>query len=159
MATLSNAEKRLLQFLVKHGTADRAKMQLVELSAASEGRSVIEVLQYLDVVSEEQVASELARALRIPVVDLPAVVFDDAAIQLVDQQVAVKLSVVPLRVEGNHLLLAMANPLDHEGIRELEFTTGRRIRPTVAIRSAVLEAIENCYKMNGYDRRPALADS
>ncbi len=54
-----------------------------------------------------------------------------------------------MRVEGNHLLLAMANPLDHEGIRELEFATGRRIRPTVAMRSAVLEAIENCYKMNG----------
>ena len=124
-------------------------MQIVEQSAASEGRSVIDVLKYLDVVSEEQVASELARALRIPVVDLPGVVFDDAAIQLVDQQVAVKLSVVPLRVEGNHLLLAMANPLDHEGIRELEFATGRRIRPTVAMRSAVLQAIEDCYKMSG----------
>ena len=149
MASLSNADKRLLQFFVKHGKVDQVKMQAVEKSAASQGRSVISALASLNVMTEDEVASELSRALRVPLVDLSGVVFDDAAVQLVDQQVAVKLGVVPLRVEGNQLLLAMANPLDLEGIRELEFATGRRIRPTVALRSSLLEAIEDCYKMTG----------
>jgi type IV pilus assembly protein PilB len=146
---LSNAEKRLLQFLVKHGKVDPAKMQTVENSAATQGRPAISVLEALGVMSEDQVASALSGALKIPLVDLSGVVFDDAAVQLIDQQAALKMNVVPLRVEGNHLLLAMANPLDLEGIRDLEFATGRRIRPTVALRSAVLEAIEDCYKMPG----------
>jgi type II secretory ATPase GspE/PulE/Tfp pilus assembly ATPase PilB-like protein/ActR/RegA family two-component response regulator len=149
MPPLSNADKRLLQFLVKHAKADRAKLEVVERVAIAEGRSVIDVLAIQEVMSEEQVAAELSGALRIPLVDLSGVVFDDAAVQLVDHQVAVKLGIVPLRVEGNHLLLAMANPFDHEGIRDLEFATGRRIRPTAALRSAVLEAIEGCYKMPG----------
>jgi type IV pilus assembly protein PilB len=149
MASLSNADKRLLQFFVKHGRVDQAKMQAVEKSAASQGRSVISALASLNVMTEEEVASELSRALKIPLVDLSGVVFDDAAVQLVDRPIAVKLGVVPLRVEGNQLLLAMANPLDLEGIRHLEFATGRRIRPTVALRSSVLEGIEDCYKMPG----------
>jgi type IV pilus assembly protein PilB len=149
MPALSNADKRLLQFLVKHGKADRAKLQVVEQMAISEGRSVIEVLAFQEVMNEEQIAAEVSGALRIPLVDLSGVVFDDAAIQLVDHRVAVKLSIVPLRVEGNHLLLAMANPFDHEGIRDLEFATGRRIRPTAAVHSAVVEAINDCYKMPG----------
>ncbi len=149
MASLSNADKRLLHFFVKHGKVDQAKMQAVEKSVLSQGHSVIAALASLNVMTEEEVASELSRALRIPLVDLSGVVFDDAAVQLVDQQVAVKLGVVPLRVEGNQLLLAMANPLDLEGIRDLEFATGRRIRPTVALRSPLLEALEDCYKMPG----------
>jgi type IV pilus assembly protein PilB len=148
MASLSNAEKRLLQFLVKHGKIDQAKVQAVERAAASQG-SVISAVASLNIMTEEEVAAELSRALRAPLVDLSAVVFDDAAVQLVDQQAAVKLGVVPLRVEGNQLLLAMANPLDLEGIRDLEFATGRRIRSTVALRSSLLEAIEDCYKMPG----------
>jgi type IV pilus assembly protein PilB len=148
MASLSSAEKRLLQFLVKHGKLDQAKTQAVEKAAASQ-RSVVSALASLNLMSEEQVASELSAALRIPLVDLSGVVFDDAAVQLVDQQVAVKLNVVPLRVEGNQLLLAMVNPLDLEGIRDLEFATGRRIRSTVAVRSALIEALEDCYKMPG----------
>jgi type IV pilus assembly protein PilB len=149
MASLSSADKRLLQFLVKHGKLDQAKMQAVEKSATSQGRPVIGALAALNVMTEEEVASELSRALRVPLVDLSGVVFDDAAVQLVDQQVAFKLNAVPLRVEGNQLLLAMVNPLDLEGIRDLEFATGRRIRPTVALRSSLLEAIEHCYKMPG----------
>ena len=84
---LSNAEKRLLQFLVKHGKVDPAKMQTVENSAAARGRPAISVLAALDVMSEDQVASALSGALKIPLVDLSGVVFDDAAVQLVDQRV------------------------------------------------------------------------
>jgi type IV pilus assembly protein PilB len=43
----------------------------------------------------------------------------------------------------------MSNPLDQEAIRHVEFATSHRVKPAVAVRSQVAEAIAHIYKREG----------
>src|SRR5438093_13649105 len=43
----------------------------------------------------------------------------------------------------------MANPFDQEAIRQVEFSAGCRVRPAVAPYSAVVQAIDARYKLDG----------
>jgi DNA-binding response OmpR family regulator len=49
--------------------------------------------------------------------------------------------VFPVRVEGTRLQLAMSDPMDHALVSEIEFKTGVRLAPMIALESSVKNAI------------------
>jgi type IV pilus assembly protein PilB len=53
--------------------------------------------------------------------------------------------VLPMEVGPRYLGLCMADPLDLAAVDDLQFQTGRRVRPIVATPDAVLDAIERAY--------------
>ncbi|MBI3329544.1 MAG: Flp pilus assembly complex ATPase component TadA, partial [Nitrospinae bacterium] len=63
----------------------------------------------------------------------------------ISEELARKHACLPLKVEGNSLLLAMANPWDYEAIQDVQFASSLMVRPVVASRTEVLDAIEAHY--------------
>jgi len=140
------ADRRLLAFLVHAKKLDAAKGSEIERLAADEDLSIIQALAARGVLGEDEVAKAIAAGLRIPLLALDSAPFDEQVEAYVKDEMAVKCAVVPVRKEGEALVIAMANPFDQEVIRAIEFSSGRRVRPGVATRSGVLEAIEQRYK-------------
>jgi type IV pilus assembly protein PilB len=58
---------------------------------------------------------------------------------------ALAYRVVPVRLEGDALILAMAYPLDGNAIDDLRWAVGRDICPAVAFRAAIVMALEKYY--------------
>jgi type IV pilus assembly protein PilB len=79
--------------------------------------------------------ADLARALAeqagIELVDLAKVVPEKAALALVDATTAHTFGVLPLRVEGKTLVVAIADPLNTAITEDLRFTTGVDVRPAL----------------------------
>jgi type IV pilus assembly protein PilB len=73
---------------------------------------------------------------------------EDKASIYVKEEMAARCVLMPIRKEGDSLILAMANPFDHEAIRQIEFGAGCRVRPVVAPYSALIQAIEVHYKLD-----------
>jgi type II secretory ATPase GspE/PulE/Tfp pilus assembly ATPase PilB-like protein len=146
-AALGN--QRLLNLLLKRGKIDRTAAAAAERTVIEERISAIEALDGAGLVSESDVAALLGTELKLPFVDLKSVPFNEGGVDLVDESTATRFQLVPIRLQRDLLVLAMANPLDQEAIRHIEFATGRRVRPAVAVRSQIVEAIAHVYRREG----------
>lgn len=119
-----------------------------ELAAAlDEQRSTHERLGEVLVrrgVDPDAVARALAAQLRLPYAERPLTP-ERSALVLVDQSLALRSRVLPLAVRERRLRVAMADPLDAAAVDDLQFQTGRRIEPVVAVPGAVDEALAAAY--------------
>jgi general secretion pathway protein E len=75
---------------------------------------------------------------------------ESEALRLVSETIARKYSVIPLKLEGNVLHVAMANPADIMALEDLASLTQLRIEPERAALEEVQEAIDFNYK--DYDK-------
>jgi type IV pilus assembly protein PilB len=142
---LSASTERLARILATAGVIPPEKRDLARQVDGSE--SLARRVVRLGLASEEQIAHALAAALRIPYVTPGAVPRDAAA--LVPQSLAEKHTVCPLAVEGDTLHLAMADPLNLDAIKDVEFQSRRNVRPAVATPADVHAAIGRCYAADG----------
>jgi type IV pilus assembly protein PilB len=144
------ADVALLKFLARNGliTSDVAQQAESALLAQTNGLTAIDWLSRKHVVQEEMVARFLSEQLRLPYVNLPAVALNPAATGLVKEDLAMKYGVVPLRAPQGVLVVALANPLDREALRTIEFACGRRVYPEVATQTAVRDALEHAYHLD-----------
>ena len=53
---------------------------------------------------------------------------------------------IPIRTEGRHMLVAMANPTDYRAMQEVEFKIGRTLKVLVCTRTEILDAIAKFYE-------------
>src|SRR5215813_4549592 len=97
------------------------------------------------VVPETDVLRALSEQFGVPGIDLNQVAIPIAHLDLVPREVAESSRIHPVLVRADRLFLAMANPRDKRVIDELEFVTGRRIYPYVAISTTLEKAIRDAY--------------
>ncbi|MGH7899871.1 MAG: ATPase, T2SS/T4P/T4SS family [Candidatus Binatia bacterium] len=142
----TEADKSLLSFLIGARKLDPDKAEEIEVFAADQDLSLTEALAARAILGEDDVAAAVAVGLKLPLLNLTTVAFDDQVTVLIKEDLAERFVVVPVRKDGDALILAMANPLDQEAIRAVEFTAGCRVQPVVAPRSAIVAAIDQCYK-------------
>jgi type II secretory ATPase GspE/PulE/Tfp pilus assembly ATPase PilB-like protein/CheY-like chemotaxis protein len=146
VSALTPADRRLLNLLRKAGRIDAARAAAIERTAADERISVIDAIVASALMSDADIAKTVSDALKVPLLDLSAATFEERAGERIDEKAARKYAVVPIRVENDVLVVATANPLDHESLKSLEFATGLGLRPVVASREQILEAIQRLYR-------------
>ena len=88
----------------------------------------------------EQVARALARQLQLPYAP-PPLAPEAAALRLVRPELARRLRVLPLGLSEHGLRIATAEPLDLNGLDDLQFQSGRRVEPVVASAAAIARAL------------------
>jgi len=81
----------------------------------------------------------------VPGIDLQQVVIPLANLDLVPREIAEKHLIIPVLVRDDRIFLAMADPEDKRLVDELEFVTGKKVFPYVAIHSRLRAVIEEAY--------------
>ena len=104
-------------------------------------------------VSEEDVAEALAEQLTLNYIDPTEIKIDPACVWKVNRNIAERRLVLPIRSESNGTVVAMADPQDHEAIRELEFSLKGRIIPVVASPQRIRRAILRHYSVEAVASR------
>ncbi len=140
----------LLRYLVRAGliTNEVAQTAEAELASQNDKVSAIDWLVANGSVAEDQVAEALAKTLRLPFLDLAVVALDQSVTRLLREELATRYQVVPLRVQGQTLTVAMVNPLDRGALRDIEFSTGMRIQVEVATQTALRDALGHAYHLD-----------
>jgi type II secretory ATPase GspE/PulE/Tfp pilus assembly ATPase PilB-like protein len=115
-------------------------------SRAKESRgSVWDLLLEERKIDEQELADAFSKALRVARVRLEEE-FLDHTLDPLPEKLARRYVCLPLRMQGNKLLLCMANPADLNAIREVEFHTGSTVSPMVATRTEILTEIDRYYQ-------------
>ncbi|MBK6630972.1 MAG: Flp pilus assembly complex ATPase component TadA [Betaproteobacteria bacterium] len=96
-------------------------------------------------VEEKAIHDILRRELLLDEVALDEVSVDPAVASLVPHTICQRQWVVPLKLEGRRLLLAVADPLDAGLLDDLRFITGLELTPVLASSQAILAKITEVY--------------
>jgi DNA-binding response OmpR family regulator len=105
------------------------------------GERLASVLVRQHILTEKFAVTYLGRQLGVPPIDLSKVEIDLSLLDVIPLELCERSLVFPVRVEGTRLQLAMSDPMDHALVSEIEFKTGVRLAPMIALESSVKNAI------------------
>lgn len=116
-----------------------------------EGGRLASKLMEMGVTGEEELLLALGDQLGVPAVDLARTVINLKSLDLVPEQVAKDAVVLPLSVEPERVILAMANPLDQSVIDEISFVTGKKVEPYVVLDARLKKVLRDVYALHKRD--------
>ncbi len=152
-------KSRLLgQILKSAGAVGEGDVQAALADQRKHGGLIGQCLVARGACTDAQVASALAEQAGLKSVDLTRETPEPEALELVDGSVAHTFLVLPLRMEGSELVVALADPLNQAVLDDLAFTTGRAIRATVASVDSLRAAVVQHYGEEA-DLASAIADA
>ncbi len=141
---------RLDEVLLKSGLISEEQLATAKADAARTRKRLPETLIDLGMIEERQFARWMAKVSRAPLVD-PISEDESAAIShKITRGVGREIEVVPIRIVGEELHVAVTNPLDRSAIDMVAATTGFRVRPFTGVRS-VVERLVNRFYPEDYD--------
>lgn len=108
-------------------------------------RPIASVLTDEGFLDETDAIRALSEQFGLPGLDLSRIVVELSTLDFVPEDVAVERQMLPVLVQDDQLFLAMSNPNDQKAIDELEFVTGRKVRPYVVVSSSLLRATHQAY--------------
>jgi DNA-binding response OmpR family regulator len=105
------------------------------------GERLASVLVRQNILTEKFAVTYLGRQLGVPGVDLSKTEVDLGLLEVVPLELCERHLVFPVKVEGTRLQLAMSDPMDHGLVSEIEFKTGVRLAPMIALEASIKNAI------------------
>ncbi|MDA3936795.1 MAG: ATPase, T2SS/T4P/T4SS family [Actinomycetota bacterium] len=132
--------KRLGKILVQAGTVTQE--QVDEAIAGAGERSLTTALSELGYADEIAIAQAVASQMALVYIDLGMYEIDPNAATLLSADLAKRYFVLPVKVQGEELVVAMSDPANIFAIDDLRIVTGYEIKPVVAAESELAAAIE-----------------
>lgn len=104
-------------------------------------------------ISDVAALKALSEQHGIPGIDLGQICLKLEDLELLPREIAEKHLILPVLVRDDRLFIAMANPREKKVIDELEFVTGKKVYPYVALEGPLSAVIEEAYdkKTRGED--------
>ena len=120
---------------------------IMSITLLQERRSepMIALLLEKDWVEERKIRKLLKTDLLIEEVQLPEFSIDPVLTEIIPRSFCARQLVMPLKLEGSHLLIAMADPLDEGLVDEVRFTAGLDLQIVTADVAAIRKKIEEVY--------------
>ena len=140
------ARKRIGEILVAAGAAKPAAVEQALAQQLTEGGLLGEILQKAHACTEEDVLRALGVQLGIPyMADFPAADMDSELAAKVPIGFAKQHRVMPLRREGDAVLVAMADALDVGALDDVRGMLATEVQPVLFPSGKLLEAINHVY--------------
>lgn len=135
--------------------------QLTQAIAEAGQRSLPAVLDELGFASETRIAQAVAEQMGLAFIDIGSYDVDPNAATLISSDLMRKHVVLPVKLEGDDLVVAMADPANIFAIDDLRIVTRKEIRAVVAAESDLSVAIDrfNSNQTNVDDMIGDLEDS
>ncbi|MGI8575660.1 MAG: PilT/PilU family type 4a pilus ATPase [Egibacteraceae bacterium] len=128
--------------LVAQGVVDQAGLRAASERQGADGSSLVNALVAMGVASESQIVQAIARHVGLPFVDTSAGGVDPEAALMLDRATAERLVALPIAFgDENELIVAIADPNNAVGVREVATATGMSCRPALTVRSDLMAAI------------------
>ncbi len=145
-----SGKKRLGDLLLSSGFIEEAQLTEALRLQKDTGKRLGRIVVERGWVSDQDLLSVLGEQLNVPYIRLRSRIYDPEAVKLLDKEIAKRLKVLPLfRVRGV-LFLATANPQAIPVLDEVEERVGVSVRPILAGREDILQAINEADSNSEY---------
>ncbi|SEK92431.1 MULTISPECIES: GspE/PulE family protein [unclassified Butyrivibrio] len=149
-------KKRIGDLLIERGLINDKELQFALDMQKQTHEKLGEVLINNRIVSPEDMAKTLAVQLEVDYIDLAKVNIPQELTKLVQKNTAKQNHLVPVRQQGDSLLVAMDDPLNFYALDEVRKASNLKIVPLIATNVAVERAINTLY--GNENAKQAIAD-
>ena len=137
--------RKLGDLLKEEGIIDDFQLEAALSHQRNWGGKLGAIVVELEFAREEDIARVISEKLKIPYVNLFEPELPQESVKMLKAEIVKKYNVIPVRREGNSLVLAMSDPMDIETMDNIRFITGLSIKPMLAMASEVKDAIRKYY--------------
>ena len=141
----SAPRRKIGDILLAEGLIDNLQLRAAIGHQKKWGGKIGSALVDLGIVREEDIARVLEGQLREPCLTEVMLNPEPEALKLLTAEEATRHVVLPLRVDGYDLRMAMSNPSDLSLADELGHKLGKRVRGVLAVESAIKKCIRKYY--------------
>jgi general secretion pathway protein E len=151
----------LLDYLVSRGKVTSAAQERAKRLVEDSGEGLFNVLTRMGLVSERQLAEELADYTRFPIAainEYPEVPISAGGLS---ERFIKEARLIPLFVSSAEVGIAIVNPFDSEALEAVRFATGRAVRISIAYPAnfeSVFERVYGTTKRTAESTEQPLAD-
>ena len=144
-------EPRVAELLVRGGVVSRDQLNKAQQNGRDSGSSVMKELVQLGFTTEQTLTEFLAKQFGIEKIELAPEEIEESVFTLVPPQLTQKHQLVPTKLTGSILTVAMADPTDLIAINEIKFITGYGVRVVLASPSAIKKTLDHRFGGVSYD--------
>jgi type IV pilus assembly protein PilB len=142
---VAEAGQQIGTLLVRAGVISESQLadalEVHRVTGAPLGRTLVD----LGVATPEQALAALGSQIGIPYLDFGRRTPSPDAVALVPRELALRYTLMPVAIEGDRLLLAMADPQNVLALDDVRIMTGYDVKPAIATKGDILAAIETHY--------------
>ena len=120
--------------------------QLDQALAENKGGRLASRLAASGTITDVAALKALSEQHGIPGIDLGQICLRLEDLELLPREIAERHLILPVLVKDDRLFIAMANPREKKVIDELEFVTGKKVYPYIALESALSDVIREAYE-------------
>lgn len=136
---------RLGEILVEKGIITPQELEAAVRKQHETKEMIGAVLVNMGLITERKLLQVLGEQQGIRFMDLKGINIDPKAIELVPAKFAWHYRIMPIRLEGNVLTIAIANPFDMWPIDDLETNLGYRVDKVLATGQDIADGIKKFY--------------
>jgi type IV pilus assembly protein PilB len=140
---------QLADILLERGLIDQNALEEAYEEHERAGRSLGRVLVERGLLTESQLVAALSAQIGLQFVDLSEYPVDGSAVAKISPGLCRRYTALPIGYEDGRLLVAMADPANVIALDDIRSLTGMDVRPVVATRSDVVNAINRFHRMEG----------
>ena len=136
---------RIGQILINSGDITEEQLDQVLLKQKTSKKRVADILIEDGIVTEQQVCKALEKQLFIPYIDLDTIQIPEDLGSIIPEDLAQQHMVVPIELEGRFLTVAIADPLNYQGIKDIGIATRYKIKPVIGEASKISIKLREMY--------------
>ena len=138
---------RIGQILINSGdiTEEQLDDVLIKQKTTNGGKRVADILIEDGIVTEQQVCKALEKQLFIPYIDLDSVSIAEELGGIIPEDLAQQHMVVPIEQEGRFLTVAIADPLNYQGLKDISIATKMKIKPVIGEPTKITGKLRELY--------------
>src|SRR5262245_39965313 len=121
--------------------------ELERALAENKGGRLASRLAASGAISDVAALKALSEQHGIPGIDLGQICLRLEDLELLPREIAEKHLILPVLVREDRLFIAMANPRERQVLDELEFVTGKKVYPYVALDLVITKVIQEAYTL------------
>lgn len=148
---------RLGERLVRAGLISPDELETALQQQQTQGKRIGEALSELGFLDEAQMLPFVAEQMDVPYAQLREGLIDPSVVRLIPRQLAEEFACLPMFRVRKTLTVAMADPHELAQVDRLESLTGLRVRPVLAMRSAIEQLIPRAFE-EGFEVDAVTAD-
>ena len=144
-------EPRIGELLVRGGIVTREQLNEALEKEKSNGSHLVQEMVRLGFTTEDQLTQFLAKQFGIEKVELANTDILDSVFSLIPPDLIQKHQIVPLKLLGATLTVAMTDPTNLIAINEVKFITGYGVKVALASGSEIKKVLEKRFGSVSYD--------
>lgn len=152
-------DRSLGQILLEYTPLTPEQLDEALLIQREKGSRLGDTLMQLRFLRSEDILKALSIQVGIPYVN--DIIYEDIPSELVNQvpiNFAKKNELIPLHREDGNVLVAIADPVNHTALDDLNLIFDQPVRPIIASSQQILDAINNCYNRQSDSDQTVMSD-